>query len=112
MEAIELVVAALWIAGVFVVAIGGAAMKLLYRRLRLRHYQAWLELGEPSLFFNASMYSNKRIAQFLWGRQEKELGDETIGRIASASRALAVLGTALILVAVGLFIALLWFNSA
>lgn len=45
---------------------------------------------EPSLFLNASILVQQRVARFLWRSDYKELGDPMLDRVAGVSKILAL----------------------
>jgi hypothetical protein len=92
----ENVLNVVWAAALVLMGLGAVLMKWFYRRLRTEHHEVWLSLGEPSLFLNASILVQQRVARFLWRSDYKELGDPTLNQIASVAKLLAVMTLVLI----------------
>lgn len=99
MQMTETTVGALYWAVLLLLLVGAALMKWFYERLKRRHHEVWMELGEPSLFLNASMLVQRRMANFLWSGAYKKLGDESLNKVATVLKVLAIL-TLLIVVLV------------
>jgi hypothetical protein len=57
-------------------------------RLRKCHYETWLRLGSPSLFFGNSISNNRRMAAFLWRKDYLALQDIEIRNKGNWLRAL------------------------
>ena len=50
----------------------------LFRRLKVRHYEKYNEMGEPSLLWNNSMKTGWTTIKFLFKREHKHLGDRSL----------------------------------
>ena len=72
-----------------------------FRRLRLRHPEAYESIGSPSLFWNSSPKNNWLFLKFLYTSSWRTLADATLSRVARLMQVwtvLYILGFALLIV--------------
>lgn len=77
----------------------------LYRALRTRHHQLWLELGSPSLFLGASLRAQNAMRRFIWRGQADQLDDPALAQLTRRSRALSIAALIFFLLGAAIFFA-------
>lgn len=66
----------------------------LFNLLKLNHYQAWVDLGKPSLVINNSISNSVSAAAFIRERRFENLGDDALNIIGNRARRLLVFARA------------------
>jgi hypothetical protein len=69
---------------------------VILRRLRKIHPEAWVQLGEPSMFGNMSPGIQFRLELFMWKDRYRPLNDRVLNRLFLATKLLNVLALAII----------------
>jgi uncharacterized membrane protein YhaH (DUF805 family) len=94
----------IWISLMVFVVSSGVVTSILYRRLRDRHRETWMALGSPTLILNSSIANRRRVNQFLRRGEHRQLGDQTLDRLALAAKVLG--GLSMVLFLAGFFMVL------
>lgn len=58
----------------------------LFRRLETEHPEKFHEMGDPGIFMNNSPHTTIALTRFLFGREDAELDDEHLVRLARVMR--------------------------
>ena len=63
----------------------------LFKRLKSKHPEKYIEMSEPSLFWNNSMKTNWYTLKFLFGREHKELNDNFLTSLSDSMLVFSVI---------------------
>jgi uncharacterized SAM-binding protein YcdF (DUF218 family) len=77
----------------------------LYRALRVRHHELWLELGSPGLSLGASLQSELAMNRSLRSGQAGQLGDPALERLIRQANAVRVAAIVFFLLGAAAFLA-------
>ena len=61
-----------------------AMLITLFKRLKSKHPEKYVEMSEPSLFWNNSMKTNWYTLKFLFGREHKGLNDNFLSSLSDS----------------------------